>query len=40
VPRSAGGNGIDNDAVRVQQLNGTSKRMASPSESPSVGIID
>lgn len=40
VSRSAGGNRIDSDAARVQQLNGPLKRMASPPECARVWIIN
>ncbi len=40
VARPGGGNGIHSDPVRVQQLDGPSKRMLSPSESARVRIID
>ncbi len=40
VTRSRGGNGIDSDPARVQQLDGPSKRMLSPSESARVRIIN
>lgn len=40
VPRTAGGNRIDSNPALVQQLNGSLKRMASPSECSRVRIID
>ena len=40
VARSAGGNGIDSNPARIQQLDGSLKRMASPSECTRVRIIN
>lgn len=40
VSGSTGGNGIDSDPPRVQQLNGALQRMASPSECARVRIIN
>jgi hypothetical protein len=40
VSRTAGGDRVDSDPALVQQLDGASKRMASPSECAGVRIVN
>jgi hypothetical protein len=40
VPGTGGGNGIESHPARAQQLDGTAQRMASPSESARIRIVN